>query len=214
MAHDDKYKTRMSLLERASERDCEALAELCEFYHPMIIGRLTKDGLQDADAADVSQEVLAVLVAKLPEFKYDPTQSFRGYIRGIINRKELEHWRAQKRNKVSESVALLLCNEQYVDEIVEVLVAGEERLHFENLILAAKETSLKRGREVKWKAWLLRYRYRESAQEIARILGISVANVYTSIHRFNQLIKEIADERDLDLSDFNPNQVRFSGIED
>jgi DNA-directed RNA polymerase specialized sigma24 family protein len=50
-------------------------------------------GLPTHDAADLVQEVLVVLVQKLPEFEYDPHQSFRGWLRTIT----LNKWRERCR---------------------------------------------------------------------------------------------------------------------
>ena len=38
-------------------------------------------GLQPAAAADLVQDVLLVLVQKLPEFEYDRTKSFRAWLK-------------------------------------------------------------------------------------------------------------------------------------
>jgi RNA polymerase sigma-70 factor (ECF subfamily) len=43
--------------------------------------------LQDSDAADLVQDVLVVLVNKLPEFQYQPGKSFRGWMRTVLMNK-------------------------------------------------------------------------------------------------------------------------------
>ena len=42
--------------------------------------------LQDADAEDVTQEILAKLARKLHAFAYDPSRSFRGWLKTLALR--------------------------------------------------------------------------------------------------------------------------------
>jgi RNA polymerase sigma-70 factor (ECF subfamily) len=46
-----------------------------------------------ADASDCGQDVLQVVVEKMPEFAYDPGRSFRGWLRTVI----LNKWRERRR---------------------------------------------------------------------------------------------------------------------
>jgi RNA polymerase sigma-70 factor (ECF subfamily) len=48
-----------------------------------------KLGLQDHDAADLVQDVLVVLVRKLPDFHYQQGRTFRGWLRTVL----LNKWR-------------------------------------------------------------------------------------------------------------------------
>src|SRR5262245_6063554 len=74
--------TRASLLVRIRDPgDKEAWRQFVGLYAPLIHGLARQRGLQDADAADLTQEVLRALVAIAPGFAYDPTRgSFRGWL--------------------------------------------------------------------------------------------------------------------------------------
>ena len=51
---------------------------LCRSLHVLCFTTgVRRAGLQDADAADLVQDVVVVLFQKLPEFTYDPLRSFR-----------------------------------------------------------------------------------------------------------------------------------------
>ncbi|QDU35983.1 ECF RNA polymerase sigma factor RpoE [Maioricimonas rarisocia] len=80
--------TSVSLLRRLREPDRDAAWErFVELYAPLIYHWGTRQGLSQTDAADLVQDVLATLVRKLPEFQYDPTKRFRGWLRTItVNR--------------------------------------------------------------------------------------------------------------------------------
>src|SRR5205085_2462377 len=66
--------------------------------------------LQDADAADLVQEVFAILVRKLPEFEYDPQKGFRAWLRTIT----LNKWREKVRNRRGRSAQV---NDSELDQI-------------------------------------------------------------------------------------------------
>src|SRR5262249_49279439 len=65
----DSPRTRLPLLARVRDvRDGSAWAELVELYAPLVYALARRHGLQDADAADLAQEVLRAAVGALPRF--------------------------------------------------------------------------------------------------------------------------------------------------
>src|SRR5262245_38241448 len=73
-------RTRSTLLLRLRDlSDRAAWEEFLDSYAPKIYGWCRRFHLQEADAADVTQEVLGKLVSALRRFDYDPARgSFRG----------------------------------------------------------------------------------------------------------------------------------------
>jgi RNA polymerase sigma-70 factor (ECF subfamily) len=66
------HTTPASLLERLRlPEERAAWSRLVQLYTPLLFYWARRAGLQDADAADVVQDVFAVLVQKLPTFAYD-----------------------------------------------------------------------------------------------------------------------------------------------
>ena len=62
----DPASTRPSLLARIRDsRDRQAWAEFVEIYAPLVYGYAQKRGLQDADAADLTQEVLRAVAGSV-----------------------------------------------------------------------------------------------------------------------------------------------------
>ena len=74
--------TRASLLIRIrNPDDREAWRQLVALYAPLIHGLARQRGLQDADAADLTQEVLRAVAVAAPGLVYDPDRgSFRGWL--------------------------------------------------------------------------------------------------------------------------------------
>src|SRR5262245_22883294 len=85
--------TRASLLVRLRDsQDKGAWREFVDLYAPLVYGYLRKQGLQDADAADVSQEVLGAVVASIHRLDYDPNRgAFRNWLFTLVRRK-LARW--------------------------------------------------------------------------------------------------------------------------
>lgn len=77
--------TPVSLLERIRLRPTDASwKQLTDLYTPLIHGWLRRHAVQNADADDLVQEVLGVVVRKLPQFFHSgKTGSFRSWLRQI-----------------------------------------------------------------------------------------------------------------------------------
>jgi Sigma-70 region 2 len=69
----DFLQTRPSLLLRLRDpRDGEAWTQFVDLYAPLVYGHARKYGLQNADAADLSQEVLSAVAGAVGRLEYDP----------------------------------------------------------------------------------------------------------------------------------------------
>ena len=90
--------TSVSLLERLRLRpDAASWQRLVELYTPLVRGWLRRHLMVEQDAEDVLQEVLGVLVRKLPRFQRQPRPgAFRRWLRSITLNCLREFWRAQR----------------------------------------------------------------------------------------------------------------------
>jgi RNA polymerase sigma-70 factor, ECF subfamily len=87
--------TPASLLERLRRPDAvDAWGLFAELYTPLLFSWARRAGLQEADAADLVQEVFTSLVRKLPAFRYETDGSFRGWLRTVLRNKWSELNRA------------------------------------------------------------------------------------------------------------------------
>src|SRR5437016_14612083 len=87
--------TRASLLLRLRDPlDEEAWRHFVDLYAPVVYGYARKQRLQDADAADLCQEVLRAVAGAVGRLDYDPARgSFRNWLFTVVRRK-LWNWRA------------------------------------------------------------------------------------------------------------------------
>ena len=100
-----RLHTRPSLLLRIRDSaDAEAWRQFADLYARVIYGYWRRRGLQDADAADVTQEVLAQVARSIRTFEYRPERGrFRGWLRAVTQSK-IERFR-RKMNRANGAAA-------------------------------------------------------------------------------------------------------------
>jgi RNA polymerase sigma-70 factor, ECF subfamily len=91
-------ETSVSLLDRLREQPDEgSWRRLVDLYTPLIRGWLHGHGLPAQEADDLVQEVLAVVVRRLPDFhRHEQTGSFRRWLRTITVNCVRDFWRARR----------------------------------------------------------------------------------------------------------------------
>ena len=85
--------TRPSLLVRIRDpQDAASWRQFVELYTPPVLRYCRLRGLQDADAADVTQEVMAQVARSMRSFRYAPERGrFRDWLGTITRRKVNRH---------------------------------------------------------------------------------------------------------------------------
>jgi RNA polymerase sigma-70 factor (ECF subfamily) len=187
----DAPATRASLLVRLRDaKDREACARFAALYGPLVHGFARKRGLQDADAADLTQEVLRAVAAAAERLTYDPQRgSFRGWLFTVV-RNELRNFLTKQRRQPQGSG----------DSGVQGLLDGqpapedERRLwdeeHERRLFHWAAEGVRREVEETTWRAFWLTAVEGKSGRETADALGVSVAAVYLAKSRVMARLKE------------------------
>jgi RNA polymerase sigma-70 factor (ECF subfamily) len=92
------FQTSASLLERlAHPSDEQAWQRLVDLYTPLLRGWLSRQDLQPADADDLVQEVVAVVVRELPHFEHNHRPgAFRSWLRAILTNRLRAFWKARQ----------------------------------------------------------------------------------------------------------------------
>ena len=89
--------TSLSLLDRLKhEPDPSEWQRFVDIYSPLICRWLTRMPLQNSDHEDLTQEILAVVVQKVPDFERRREGSFRAWLRVITANCLKVHWRSKK----------------------------------------------------------------------------------------------------------------------
>jgi RNA polymerase sigma factor (sigma-70 family) len=183
--------TRVTLLHRLTENPADQLcwSEFVGIYGPVIRSWCLHWGLQDADAHDVTQNVLLRLTAKLPQFKYDRTKSFRGWLKTLAH----HAWHdfvteAGYRNRSSGDMSVqdqLLSVEARND-----LAARVEATFDKELLEIAMNRARDRVAVSTWEAFRLTALEGVAPSDAAEQLGVRVSQVYLSKHRVQRLLQD------------------------
>lgn len=190
--------TRPSLLLRLRNADdATAWSEFVQLYTPLIFGHCQRHGLQDADAADVAQEVMRVAAGAMPEFQYDAQRGkFRGWLLQTTRNRLHKFFDRQHRTAQPASdttIERMLDQEPNSDE-----QARWEEDYRQRLFDWAAEKARVEFQPATWDAFWKTAVDSVSVKEVAGQLGISVGAVYIArsrvIARLRELIETVTDE--------------------
>src|SRR5437764_4931 len=70
---------------RTEPEDASVWNAFVDRYCPLIYGWSRGYGLQDADAQDVTQNVLVLMVRKMRTFQYEPSKRFRSWLATVTH---------------------------------------------------------------------------------------------------------------------------------
>ncbi|MBS0204729.1 MAG: sigma-70 family RNA polymerase sigma factor [Planctomycetes bacterium] len=195
MTVDDSQLTRPSLLLRIRNADdVAAWREFAEIYGPLIHGFARKQGLQDADAADLAQEVLYAVAGAIGRLNYDRQLGrFRGWLLTVARSKLSNQYARKKRqpqgsgdSAMHESLQSVPSNsddEAYWD-------AEYERRLFE----WAAERIRPGFQETTWQAFWLTAVDGKEVKAVSEQLGITVGAAYIAKSRVLARLKEQIQE--------------------
>jgi RNA polymerase sigma-70 factor (ECF subfamily) len=177
--------TRASLLVRLRDaRDSLAWTQFVDLYAPLVYGHLRKGGLQDADAADLTQEVLRSVAGAAHSLDYDPARgSFRSWLFTVVRNKLSNFYKAQQRHEQASggSDARAWLEEQ--PDRQEAQAEQWDREYEERLFHWAAAQVRGGFQEATWKAFWQTAVEGRSPGEVAGELGMSKGAVYIAKSR-------------------------------
>src|SRR5262245_17414265 len=184
--------TRASLLLRLRDPgDGTAWKDFVDVYTPLVYGYARKQGLQDADAADLSQEVLGAVAGAVGRLEYDPTKgAFRNWLFTVVRRK-LSNWRRAQRSRPESNNGVgagrLLDQFPAPQEYnAEWEAEWEQRLFAWSCAQARREVT-----DVTWQAFWRTAFDDQPGKQVAADLGLSVAAVYRARSRVLARLKSL-----------------------
>lgn len=165
--------TPVTLLKRIRESgDAEAWDRFVELATPALYAWAHRAGLRHDDAADLVQEVFLLLAVKLPQFQYDPSQSFRGWLRQVT----LNKWHERRRLRSPP-----LVGDEALEEIAEPAdEAFWETDYREYLVARAMEIMQAEFEPKTWRACWEHVVSGRTAADVATELGMTPGAVYVA----------------------------------
>src|SRR5262249_6836442 len=191
MAESTGRSTRVSMLMALRNDPCDqsAWSAFVERYGPEIHAWCRRWKLQEADAQDVTQMVLVRLVRHLPDFTYDPSRSFRGWLRTLTAHSWSDFIGEQVRGVRGAADTVVADMLNTVEARVD-LVRHLEETYDQELLEIAKAEVRQRVEPHTWEAFHLTAIDGVGADEVASRLGIRVATVYRARHVVQSMLRE------------------------
>jgi RNA polymerase sigma-70 factor (ECF subfamily) len=181
VSHDEPKTSAAMLEEMRDPSNREAWARFVGRYEKVIGIWCRKRGLQDADADDVTQKIMLILLDEMPEFIYDPTKGrFRDWPR-VITRHAC--YRFFERD-VLRKYKPILDDVQARDELARSL-EEQERLQ---VLHAAMEEVRKRVSHRDWRIFHEVSFGGRSGDELAKELGMTISAVYKAASRVRERV--------------------------
>jgi RNA polymerase sigma-70 factor (ECF subfamily) len=168
--------------------DQRAWEEFVDRYGRKIYAWCRQWHLQDADAQDVTQTVLARLAQRLPTFTYDGSRSFRGWLRTLTQHAWSDFLKRRERagrGSGDRRVEAFLAS---LEAPVSLLTALEEQFDQELLAEASARVQLRVAPRT-WEAFRLTAVEGLSGAETAQQLQMRVASVFQAKSRVQKLLQ-------------------------
>jgi RNA polymerase sigma-70 factor (ECF subfamily) len=191
MAEPLDSSTRLSLLGRLREMptDQQAWAEFVERYGRTVFAWCRQWGLQEADAEDVTQNVLADLARQMRTFQYEPSGRFRSWLRTIAYRAWcdlLESRKGKAAGSGDSAILTLLHSVESREDFLRQLEAECDR----ELLEVAMARVRQRVEPNTWEAFRLTAQEGLSGNDTAERLGLQVATVFKAKSRVQKMIQQ------------------------
>jgi RNA polymerase sigma-70 factor (ECF subfamily) len=182
--------TRPSLLVRMRDpQDTGAWSQFVEIYAPLVYGFARKKGLQDADAADVTQNVLRRVSGGAAKLEYDPGKgSFRGWL-FTIARRQLSNFFAG-RTRQNPGTGDTAVHELLADQPAPGEQARWDDEYEQRLFAWAAAQSRKDFEASTWQAFWQTAVEGKAAKDVAAVLGLTVGAVYIGKSRVMARLRE------------------------
>lgn len=183
--------TSLSLLSalRDDVRQHQAWHDFVARYGSRIEGWCRRWGLQDADARDVSQNVLLQLAKQMQSFRYDRSGRFRSWLKTIAWRAWVDYLKSQKRNLARPGSEGLLQQLDTVEAKDDLMSRLDDEANREILEVAIRRVR-RRVNENTFEAFRLMAFDGLSGVEAAERTGMKVGSVFVAKSRIDKMLSE------------------------
>lgn len=175
-------ETRASLLLRIRDpKDGDSWTQFGEVYAPVIFRFLTRRGLQEADAGDVTQNVLLEVAKGIQKFEYKPEQGkFRNWL-ATISRRQLNRFWNKKSVPTIEPEEMGI-NQQSDAQWIDAWQS--------ELLRSALQRVQKSVNETTWRAFEMTWIQNEPAAQASQSLEMPIDLVYSAKARVLKRVEE------------------------
>jgi RNA polymerase sigma factor (sigma-70 family) len=169
--------------------DHVAWAKFVDLYGSRIRGWCRRWGLQEADSEDVTQDVLLRLAQKLGAFQYDPSRSFRGWLRTMTQHTLADFLAARKRQCSGSGDDAVLEQLQSIEARDDLIAHLKDQFDSE-IVAVASARARARVEPQTWEAFRLTAYDGLSGDDVAARLGMTRATVFKAKSRVLEFLRE------------------------
>jgi RNA polymerase sigma-70 factor (ECF subfamily) len=184
-------ETRLTLLGllRRDPMHPAAWAEFVEHYGRKVYGWCRKWGLQEADAQDVTQDVLLKLAQKMRTFDYDPARSFRAWLKTLAQHAWSDLLASRQRHPPGSGDSRMMEQLHSVEARQDLAQHLEEE--FDRDLLDAAMVRVRLRVEARtWEAFRLLALEGRSGAEVGEQLGMKVATAFVARSKVQKMLQE------------------------
>ncbi|WP_161602451.1 sigma-70 family RNA polymerase sigma factor [Tautonia marina] len=200
-------RTRPSLLLRVRVwSDLQAWNEFVKWCLPVVRDECRRHGLREAETEEIVQRVLIRLARTIERFAYDPSKSFRGWLRTLTRSTILNFWERDQDAQAAGTKMMAVDPTQWAWPVVDPQSLDEDqgderdvphswRVLRDRIARAQALARERFGRDT-WEAfWLVQIEGRSPA-EAALALGKTPGAVRAARARVLAMLRQIWDEMD------------------
>lgn len=187
--------TSISLLGRAADpADSDSWDRLVELYVPLMRRWLQQYGVQQSDADDLIQEVLAVLIQELPQFDHNRRSgAFRRWLRKILVNRLRNLWRSRKYELQARGTSSLLEQLHQLEDDKSEQSRVWNAYHDQHVISQLMEAVRPRFQEKTWEAFRRQMFDGQRADVVAAELNMPINSVYVARSRVLTTLRREAE---------------------
>lgn len=179
--------TPVSLLNRLRQSgEQEVWQRFVDLYTPLLYHWGRQLQLQESDVSDLVQDVLVLLVQKLPEFTYNPDNSFRAWLHTVL----MNPWRTRLRRQTPRAIGSEALEELTVADGALAFAEAEYRHALSQCALQLMKAEFL---PTTWQACWEQVVNERPAAEVAAELGISEGAAYVAKSRVLRRLRQELD---------------------
>lgn len=195
----EQPKTRVSLILRLRQpEDATAWQEFVEIYQPLVFRLARSRGLQEADALDLTQEVLCKVAGAVNRWDPDPNRgSFRGWISRITRNLVVQFLRSKNRQPLTSDDSSI---EQLIQSSPALSPESELfDLEYERQVFAWAADKIRDSFQPKsWQAFWSTAVENRPVETVADELGMTTGAVYIARSRVMARLRQTVQRHSLE----------------
>jgi RNA polymerase sigma-70 factor (ECF subfamily) len=187
------FETSATLFDRLQQHpdDPGAWGRLVELYTPLIRSWLCRCGVAVQDLDDLVQEVLTVLVRRLPEFRREPrTGAFRRWLRSVTTNVLRDFWKRARGKPVATGDSDFLASLEQLEDPQSDLSREWDREHDRHLTQRLLAWIRPQFEEKTWRAFQRVTLEGAAPDDVAAELGLSVNAVFIARSRIMTRLRQ------------------------